>query len=251
MAKKKKTYSPQLACDISVDENGQGTFNTFPILAELRLIFSQVFEPSQEQIIGLVNERIEALRKELGEARAHMKRPSRVEARAELLKEREADIQKCYYHALNLLREDIGPIMDEVLRDLVNEVAKRTLEELAPQIETNIQGGLKCRAKEVIKSNQAHKRRLLGLSDPTRPKGTGSFRNEQEFLLALEDVLTRKGKLSQPQALYYLSRHTLYQGKPLNLKECQKNAKSLRNWLTRSALTWKQAIEIYSAKSDK
>jgi hypothetical protein len=249
MAKKKKVYSPQFASDISLGEDGQCTFNILAAIAELRLVFTDIFRPSQEEIFRFMNR--ESGDRSPAKALSRMQRLSWEEAKAELHKGSEADIQKCLLYAVNLLEVEIGPFLDDKLRELVNDIVKRTIEELESQIATKVQGDLGAKVKKAVKRNQAHKRQLLGLPNPVRPKGTGLFSSEQEFLEALEDVLSRYGKLSQPRALWRLSQHDLYRGKPLNLEECQKGVKNLRNWLTRSGLTWAQALERYCPNTYK
>jgi hypothetical protein len=233
--KKKRIYVPQYASDIQINEKGRGTFNALTVLWQLKIIIKQIFAPSDEEISKLANST----------------KSTYDDAQAKLLKEREEDINRCYQYAEKLLREEIGPLIDDILWEFVGDIAKRTISELTPQVENNFEVSLQSRAKKVIKAHQKQKRWLLGLPDPARPIGTGVFKNEKEFLSALEDVLKAKGKLSQPEALHNLSQHHLYQGDPLNLEQCQKNAKTLRNWLNKVGLTWKEAIEKYSTESGK
>jgi hypothetical protein len=76
-------------------------------------------------------------------------------------------------------------------------------------------------------------------AQPGRPAGTGYFRTTDDFLTALNAILSRADeKLSQPKALYRLTKHSLYQGPELSESECSKTPKTLRNWLDRAGLKW-------------
>jgi hypothetical protein len=76
------------------------------------------------------------------------------------------------------------------------------------------------------------------------------FESNEAFLTALSDVLREANRsLSVAQGLYQLSRHPLWQGQRLSLKECQEKRKTLRNWLGRCGLTWEAAKQRYQTKS--
>jgi len=79
-----------------------------------------------------------------------------------------------------------------------------------------------------------------------RRTGSGFFASVDNFLIALQDVLQDADhNLSEPKALERLSRHQLWQSKPLTLEACQKRTKTLRNWLDRSGLNWEKAKDQY------
>jgi hypothetical protein len=83
------------------------------------------------------------------------------------------------------------------------------------------------------------------MSNAGRPKGSGYFASESDFLTALEDVLSVIEKPSIPKALRLLSHHKLWKKEPLTLKESRTNIKTLKRWLKRCGLTWNEALERF------
>lgn len=91
----------------------------------------------------------------------------------------------------------------------------------------------------------ARLRKLLPKPDEGRPKGTGLFRDEDDFLTALKDVLQKASKkLSQREALHAIRQHPLCQ-KKTSAFPSQNETKTFRNWLDRCDLKYKDALEIY------
>lgn len=251
MIKKRKTASTKFPCDITIDENGKGSFNALSVEAYLYQTIKSVFAPSHEQIIELLDRKIDAWeeawdnepKKEL----AYTKKPSLNDAAKELSKDREADIEMCYEHASRRLKEEISPFLDDALRELANEIARDTIDVLSPNITSKVDGGIKTRLKKIIRENQKRNRWNLGFINASRPKGSGLFRSNDDFLTALKDVLANsKIRHSQPNVLRELTRHRLYHGNPLTLQTCKNNTKTLRNWLDRCGLTWEEALKKYS-----
>ena len=83
------------------------------------------------------------------------------------------------------------------------------------------------------------------LSNAGRPKGSGYFASESDFLSALEDVLSKIKKPSAPKTLHLLSHHELWKKEPLTVQESRTKTKTLSRWLKRCGLTWKEALERF------
>ncbi|MGA9767856.1 MAG: hypothetical protein WBV94_02375 [Blastocatellia bacterium] len=79
-----------------------------------------------------------------------------------------------------------------------------------------------------------------------RPARTGYFEDTDTFLKALQEVLADfDTKPSRPQVLLKLSQHSLWQGKEFTIVDCRKKVKTLKNWLDKCKLSWKQALASY------
>jgi hypothetical protein len=88
-------------------------------------------------------------------------------------------------------------------------------------------------------------RELLPKPDDGRPKGTGLFRDADDFLTALKDVLGKAHKRpSQRQALHAIRQHPLCR-KQTKDYPTPNQAKTLRNWLDKCGMTYEDALEKY------
>jgi hypothetical protein len=88
-------------------------------------------------------------------------------------------------------------------------------------------------------------RKLLPKLDGGRPEGTGLFRNKDDFQMALKDVLENAHKKpSQREALHSLRQHALCR-KQTKEYPSQNETKTLRNWLKKCGITYKEALEKY------
>jgi hypothetical protein len=97
----------------------------------------------------------------------------------------------------------------------------------------------------------ARLRKLLPKPDEGRPKGTGLFRNEDDFLTALKDLLQEaSSKPSQRQALHAIRQHPLCQ-KQTAAFPSQNETKTLRNWLDKCGMKYKDALEKYWKPAQK
>jgi hypothetical protein len=103
----------------------------------------------------------------------------------------------------------------------------------------------------VIDAAEAEELVLLALGKlKGRPQGVGKFRSNEEFLIALEWVLsTTTTKPSQAMILHKLSLHPLWQSDRLLLGECQSMTKTLRNRLKAVNLTWDKALQLFYYKN--
>ena len=88
-------------------------------------------------------------------------------------------------------------------------------------------------------------RKLLPKPEDGRPQGSGLFKNTDDFLTALKDVLEKAHKKpTQIVALHALRQHPLCQGQTTD-KPTQDQTKTLRNWLTKCGMTYKDALERF------
>jgi hypothetical protein len=88
-------------------------------------------------------------------------------------------------------------------------------------------------------------RELLPKPDDGRPKGTGLFRDTDDFQAALKDVLENAHKRpSQRQALHAIRQHPLCR-KQTKAYPTPNQAKTLRNWLDKCGMTYEDALEKY------
>lgn len=91
----------------------------------------------------------------------------------------------------------------------------------------------------------AQLRELLPKPDEGRPQGTGLFFDEDDFLTALKDVMrAARKKPSQRETLHALRQHRLCRN-PTADYPTQNQTKTLRNWLKRCEVTFKEALERY------
>lgn len=91
----------------------------------------------------------------------------------------------------------------------------------------------------------ARLRELLPKLDEGRPKGTGLFAHTGDFQTALKDVLEKSPKrLSQREALHAIRQHPLCRKQTTKFPS-QNETKTLRNWLDKCGMTYKEALERY------
>jgi hypothetical protein len=91
----------------------------------------------------------------------------------------------------------------------------------------------------------ARLREWLPRPEEGRPEGTGLFRTPRDFELALKDVLGKaRKKPSQREVLHAIRQHPLCRKQTTDFPS-QNETKTLRNWLTKCGLTYKEALEKY------
>jgi hypothetical protein len=97
----------------------------------------------------------------------------------------------------------------------------------------------------------ARLRDLLPKLDGGRPEGTGLFKNIDDFQMALKDVLGKAHKkLSQREALHAIRQHPLCQKQTKDFPS-QNETKTLRNWLDKCEMKYKDALEKYWKPAQK
>ena len=94
-------------------------------------------------------------------------------------------------------------------------------------------------------------RKLLPKPDEGRPQGSGLFKNKEDFLIALKDVLEKAHKQpSQIVALHALRQHPLCQRQTKD-RPTQNKTKTLRNWLEKCGMTYQDALKRYWKPAQK
>lgn len=94
-------------------------------------------------------------------------------------------------------------------------------------------------------------RELLPKPDDGRPKGTGLFRDTDDFQTALKDVLEKAHKKpSQREALHAIRQHPLCRKQTKDYPTANQ-AKTLRNWLDKCGMTYEDALEKYWEPAQK
>ena len=94
-------------------------------------------------------------------------------------------------------------------------------------------------------------RKLLPKPEDGRPQGSGLFKNTDDFLTALKDVLGKAHKKpTQIVALRALRQHPLCQIQTTD-ELTQNHTKTLRNWLKECGMMYKDALERYWKPAQK
>jgi len=137
----------------------------------------------------------------------------------------------------------------EIFADVMHAAMLYTLELATLYVKENPLSADEFRAHQ--EKAFARLRKLLPKPDEGRPKGTGLFRDEGDFLIALKEVLQKSSaKLSQRQALHAIRQHPLCQKQTAQMPS-QNETKTLRNWLDKCGMKYKDALEKYWKPAEK
>ena len=160
------------------------------------------------------------------------------------------DSNAFHQSASAFIAENMPQAIEEFYLDFTDEVMKHALNAVA---EDRKQRGLRKPSKAEL--NSAHnrwtqaKRIRLGLPPQNRPRGSGAFRSRQDFLTALEDVLSKHfPKPTRGKLWKRLKGHRLYRGKRKD-EPAKDEAQTLDDWFKRCGIkNIEDAIERYGNK---